>query len=240
MSRDVLLMTSAIASPPSFQAIKDRYVRLRQTLCSLVEWIRHSDFQTIVLCDGTDPAYDFTRIRAYATEHGKTLETIIFQESDRYLTLGKSYAEGEVLERALTVSAHLKDNARFWKVTGRTFVRNSTEIAAAHTEDAAAFAGPAFSLMPKGATHDPFGPQSVWTQYYLCSVPFFKAHLLKAYEATNDLSNPIECEFFRRLQGTDYAPLAVRPFIVGRNGGLDVPYDADFDPDTQNLAATFL
>lgn len=236
----VLLMTSAIRSPNAFQAITDFDARLRQTLCGLIRWIRDTSVETIVLCDGTMPTYDCARIMAFAKEYGKILETLIFRESDAYLTHGKSYAEGEVLEHAIANSAHLAEGKSFYKVTGRTFVENFDAIAALHEGDGTVFTGPASTLMPKDTPTDAFGPESVWTQFYKCDVALFKEHLMKAYEATDDTMNPIECEYFRRLQNLPYARFAARPFIVGRNGGLNLPYDADFDAETIQLADTFL
>jgi|GEM_PF-1208046 len=150
---DVILMTSAIGSPPSFLKITNHEERLHQTLCSLVRWIRDTSARTIVLCDGTMPPFDFSKVLKFAEEHGKTLEVIIFKESDNYLKYGKGYAEGEVLEYALEHSAHLSEGSSFYKVTGRTFISNFEEIRALHEKDEAVFASPAWSLMPVSA-HD--------------------------------------------------------------------------------------
>ncbi len=78
------------------------------------------------------------------------------------------------------------------------------------------------------------------TQFYKCGVDFFTKHLLRAYLDTDDKTNPIECEYFKRLQTLPHARFAIKPFIVGRNGGLNVPYDADFDDETITLARTFI
>lgn len=239
--KDVLLMGSAIRTPKAFQAITAADVRLEQTLCGLIRWIRDASVETIVLCDGSEPDYDFSRIVAFAKEHGKTLETLLFhKEEDRYETRGKSYGEGQVLEYAIAHSAHLKPGGTFYKVTGRTYIENFDAIKTLHTKDDAVFIGPASVMMPKGTPADVFGRRSVWTQFYKCGVDFFSKHLLKAYLETNDNTNPIECEYFKRLQTVPHARFAVKPFIVGRNGGLDLPYDADFTEDDKALARTFL
>lgn len=240
MERDVLLMGSAVRSPKVFQAITDPNVRLRQTLCGLIRWIRDTSVQTIVLCDGTDPDYDFARITRFATEHGKTLETLLFRESDAYLTLGKSYAEGEVLEFAIKHSSYLRDGGNFYKVTGRTFIQNFDEIKKEHVDDDSVFTGPASTMMPKDTPKDVFGPSSVWTQFYKCGVGFFKENLMMAYKNTSDVTNPIECEYFARLQSLPHARFRVRPSIIGRNGGLDMPYDGDFSAEDMALAETFI
>ncbi len=239
--RDVLLMGSAIRTPKAFQAITDPDERLSQTLCGLVRWIRDTSVGTIVLCDGTDPDYDFSRIQSFATEHGKTLEVLLFEkENDQYATRGKSYGEGQVLEHAVTHSAHLRPGGNFYKVTGRTFVENFDAIRAAHQGDDTVFTGPASIMMPKGTPTDVFGPRSVWTQFYKCGVDFFAEHLMRAYLDTNDNTNPIECEYFERLQTLPHTRFAIKPFVVGRNGGLNLPYDADFTPETIALARTFI
>ncbi len=240
--RDVLLMGSAIRTPKAFQAISATDVRLVQTLCGLIRWIRDTSVGTIVLCDGSEPDYDFSRITAYATEHGKTLETLLYRkENDRYESRGKSFGEGQVLEYAVNHSAHLQDGGTFYKVTGRTFIRNFDEIKKLHAkDDGGVFIGPASVMMPKDTPKDVFGRRSVWTQFYKCGVSFFKKHLMEAYLETNDATNPIECEYFKRLQTVPHARFAVKPFIVGRNGGLDLPYDADFDEGDVALARTFL
>lgn len=239
--RDVLLMGSAIKTPTAFQAITDQDERLLQTLCGLIRWIRDTSVRTIVLCDGTMPGYDFSRIRAFAAEHGKTLEVLLFEKgNDRYATHGKSYGEGRVLEYAVTHSAHLRPGGNFYKVTGRTFIENFDAVKAAHTGDDTVFTGPASTMMPKGTPTDAFGPRSVWTQFYKCGVDFFVEHLMRAYLDANDATNPIECAYFERLRTLPHARFAVKPFIVGRNGGLNLPYDADFDAGTVSLAETFL
>jgi hypothetical protein len=239
--RDVLLMGSAIRTPTAFQAITDQDERLLQTLCGLVRWIRDTSIDTIVFCDGTSPDYDFSRIQAFATEHGKTLEVLLFEkQDDQYSTRGKSFGEGQVLEHAVTHSAHLRPGRNFYKVTGRTFIENFDAIRAAHAGDDTVFTGPASIMMPKDTPTDTFGPCSVWTQFYKCGVDFFTKHLLRAYLDTDDKTNPIECEYFKRLQTLPHARFAIKPFIVGRNGGLNVPYDADFDDETITLARTFI
>lgn len=146
--RDVILMTSAIGSPSAFLKITNHEERLHQTLCSLVRWIRDTSPKTIVFCDGTMPSFDFSKVTRFAEEHGKTLEVILFQESDKYLKYGKGYAEGEVLEYALNHSKHLAEGGSFYKITGRTFIANFEEIRALHEKDEAVFASPAWSLMP--------------------------------------------------------------------------------------------
>lgn len=241
MERDVLLMGSAIRSPAAFQTITDERERLRQTLCGLIRWIRDTSVETIVLCDGTSPDYDFSRIETFAVTHGKTLEILLFErQNDQYATRGKSYGEGQVLEHAITHSAHLKPGGNFYKVTGRTFIENFDAIRAAHAADDAVFIGPASTMMPKSTPTDVFGPRSVWTQFYKCGVDFFATHLMRAYVETDDKANPIECEYFERLQTLPHARFAIRPFIVGRNSGLNLPYDADFDAETMALAETFM
>lgn len=241
MERDVLLMGSAIRSPAAFQAITDTDVRLRQTLCGLIRWIRDTPIETIVLCDGTQPDYDFSRIEAFAKEHGKTLEILLFtKENDQYAARGKSYGEGQVLEYAMTHSAHLKPGGNFYKVTGRTFVQNFDAIRARHTNDETVFIGPASVMMPKDTPTDMFGQRSVWTQFYKCSIDLFIKHLMNAYLETDDRTNPIECEYFKRLQHIPHARFDIKPFVVGRNGGLDLPYDADFTAEDMALAETFV
>lgn len=241
MERDVLLMGSAIRTSAAFQAIAQTDVRLEQTLCGLIRWIRDTSVTTIVLCDGSEPAYDFTRIGAYAAERGKTLEVLLFhKENDKHETHGKSHGEGRVLEYAMLHSTHLRDGGTFYKVTGRTFIRNFDAIRAEHASDEVVFTGPASTMMPIGTPTDSFGPRSVWTQFYKCGVDFFKEHLMGTYERTHDMENPIECEYFARLQNLPHARFRIRPSIVGRNGGLDLPYDADFTDDDKAFARTFL
>lgn len=148
--QDVVLITSAIGSPPLFLKITNHEERLHQTLCGLVCWIREPSARTIVLCDGTMTPFDFSKVARFAEEHGKTFEALLFQESDNFMKHGKGYAEGEVLEHALNHSKHLSDGGSFYKVTGRTFVANFDDIKKAHAGDAAVFYGPAWALMPDG------------------------------------------------------------------------------------------
>lgn len=149
--KDVILMTSAIASPAAYLVITNHEERLLQTLCGLVRWIRDTSANTIVLCDGTSPTFDFSKVQAFAKRYGKTLEILIFQESDNFLVHGKGYAEGEVIEYALTHSAHLGAGTNFYKVTGRTYVANFDEIRLEHENDDAVFFSPAWKLMPSSA-----------------------------------------------------------------------------------------
>ena len=236
---DVLLMGSAIRTGKEYQAITDGDERWIQTLCSLVRWIRDTSVDTIVFCDGSEPGVDFSKIQAFAAEHGTELELLLFtKDRDLHATRGKSFGEGQVLEYAVTHSAHLRDGGTFYKVTGRTFVRNFDELRTLHAADDVVFTGPASSLMPKGTPGDAFGPRSVWTQFYKCGVSFFKKHLMEAYRATDDRTNPIECEYFARLENLPHARFAAKPFIVGRNGGLNLPYDADFTDEDRTFART--
>lgn len=278
--KDVVLVTSAIGSPPAFLKITNHDDRLNQTLCSLVRWIRDTSAETIVVCDGTMTPFDFSKVHMFAEKHGKTLEILTFQETDNYLRHGKGYGEGEVLEYAVNNSTHLADGGSFYKVTGRTFVANFDEIKKLHANNEAVFASPAWSLMPtdgKTDTHKhlstPFrnalklGParaarravsmarilthnllsrgvlslrddDTVWTQFYKCDVAFFRKHFLKAYRHVDDSANPIEHEYHRRLRRVPYARMALRPRIVGRNAGYDLPYDEEYSDEVRAVAET--
>ncbi len=264
-AKDVLLITSSIntVAVPGL-AIRDSATRLLQTICGILCWLDCPSVQTIVFCDNSKPAYDFSRLIQEAESRGKTLEVLLFDYSKAILERGKSYGEGEVLRYAMDHSIFLRGDVAFFKITGRVFVENFEELRAMHARDPVVFRAPAWTPWKTFKPHSlreilttgaftlraswyrgrrgiRTTPQTVWTRFFKCHTAFFRKHLLHAYEQTSDRHvYHLEHAYYDHLPADSYVQLQNPCILVGRSSTHGTVLDKDYAPEIAERAKRLL
>ncbi len=254
---ETLVMTSAIETPQLlFLKVQNHDIRLFQTLCSLLAWLREPSIGIIVLCDGTMASFDFSPIVSYARKLGKTIEVLRFKESDDVMAYGKGYGEGQVMRYAIEHSVHLSENTNFFKVTGRTYVRNFQSICSSLVVESVAFStmdnqlrrNPlsrvrhwiSVNVLMRSANADT--SKALWTQFYKMNVGFYKKHLLESYRNVRDNDGYyLEHAFYDSLNNVSYASIAESIDVIGISGTSGRPYSAEnFSYEIRKQAIAFL
>lgn len=128
-----LIMTATIdVSKTPFVQLSNPKERLVQYLCALISWINFSDISSIIFCENSNTKFDFHKVKELALIQGKELEVLVFNGNLKSEIYGKGWGEGEIIEYALEHSKLLKNSFAFYKVTGRLFVDNFSEVHAAY------------------------------------------------------------------------------------------------------------
>lgn len=127
MLRDyALLITGCIDPDPGvpYLEIKDVENRRRQYIESIEFYIKETGIKRIVYCDNSS-ASEPEALNELANQRSKEFEWLSFKgDSEKAVTQGKGYGEGEIIKYALDHSALLQEANYFIKVTGRVIVRN--------------------------------------------------------------------------------------------------------------------
>jgi len=144
---EVLLITASvdIRNTP-FVTIRDSRERLLQYLMGVIAWIRLTKINTIVFCENSNTAYDFSTLIEFAKNEGKTLEVLVFSGNEGSQKYGKGYGYGKIVEYAINHSAYLNDDVNFYLISGRLFIPEFDTIQALHADTPNVFKIPAFSL----------------------------------------------------------------------------------------------
>ena len=140
---NVLLITSTLqpSGKVPFLHLRDPNERLFQTLCGLIAWIEETPLKHFVLCDNSKSSGLLTDMVAHARTLGKELELIDFSgDAGMAIAKGKGYGEGEIVAYALAHSAMLQNCKSFYKITGRTFIKNFNVLHAHNEKDPVVFA----------------------------------------------------------------------------------------------------
>jgi len=248
---DVLLVTSTLRPENivPYVALRDPRERLFQTLCSLVAWVDLTPLRRFVVCDSSGASGNLGKIARYAQEQGKEMELIEFIGDNRRVALqGKGYGEGEIVARALHHSALLRECASFYKITGRTFVRNFNPLHARHARDPVVFAlggRPWKSRLRGRLASIPFflrrwENRTVATIFYKSSPVFFRTQLIDRYREVDDRQG-------RWLEHAYYVPsmrngvtFSSEPIIVGVSGSSGGRYSLHPYPDDVQARARAL
>ena len=80
---EVLLITASvdIRNTP-FVTIRDSRERLLQYLMGVIAWIKLTKINTIVFCENSNTAYNFSKLIEFAKNEGKTLEVLVFSGNE--------------------------------------------------------------------------------------------------------------------------------------------------------------
>jgi len=128
-TRPVALVLSATITPPAnAPALKrrDPALRLADYADAMRFYLGVSDrvVDRIVFIDNSATDLSLLKARCSDVRHAKRVEWISFQGNDHDPTLGKGYGEFRLLDHGIASSDLLRDDERFWKLTGRLIVRN--------------------------------------------------------------------------------------------------------------------
>lgn len=227
---DTLVVTSCLT--PSIDtacvSIRDHHARLEQLCCSLLAWANEKTIKKVIVCDNSDPQYNFLPLRQLFDNQGKQLEILLFRgDTKKTAEKGKGYGEGEILKHILENSKLIGSCKTFFKVTGRVYVKNFEEIEKLHQCDDRVFDNPiptlrrfakkvAVSIAPQSR----HGIGRVNTVLYKCDREFFMHYLLNRYELVNDAipGRTLEHVYFRPLIRKGFSAFKTKPVFVGYSG----------------------
>jgi hypothetical protein len=151
---------------------------------------------------------------------GVPVEQISYEQNSNEISLrGKGYGEGELIRFALNNSRFLKEEENFFKSSGKTYVRNLSEIYDLICEAKVA------SLFWKHLGDGTW--MMLWAdcRFYFSSREFAIQQLLPAYSQADDRDKGA-CEFhvYQILNEKLKLVNALRPQISGFSGGTGLPY----------------
>ncbi len=212
---DALLITACIKPTiNNFISIKDEQARLNSYLDALDFWITQSEFKYLVFCENSNFEYDYTPLKKKALKHGKELEVILFIGNEKVMDFGKGFAEGEIIEHALSKSELLRQTDSFYKVTGRIKIANINKILSIHSDDENYF-----NLAAPGA-------KSVDTRFFKVNIDFYKEKLLKKYEEVRDEEGIyLEVVFYNHLSRLSPSSFKRYPIAKGISASTGTTYE---------------
>ena len=223
---NTLIVTSSILPVTEAAGVKiiDPSARLFQLCCSMVSWAGVPEINNIILCDNTQPEYNFQPLYALMKLKKKNLEVFTFAgDRKKVAEKGKGYGEGEILRYIFDHSQLIRRSRSFYKVTGRIFVRNFSKIHQQERKSLRLFDNPiplyrryakqwAVRLLPSSR----HGRGMVRTVFYKCDTRFFLKQLLVQYENVNDCSRfYLEHAYFYPLIRHGFATFKIKPSLVG-------------------------
>lgn len=233
---ETLVVTSAVRTTDRYLVVKDHDTRLAQLVCGLLCWITRSRVRSIVLCDNTMPDAPFAALRSLAARHGKRLEVLLFAgDRDRVARYGKGYGEGEILRHVLEHSALVREARAFYKITGRVFVENFDEVAAAAAGRTTVFdlrtaawkraCWRVVARTPAAARLRARGVGHLRTVFYKCGVDYYRRHLLDCHTMLDDRAGrTFESQMFWPVVRHGFDVFPVPPRLTGQCAGTGKPY----------------
>ena len=223
---DTLIVTSSIhpvIEAPGVNIIEPS-ARLFQLCCSLISWADVPEINNFVLCDNTQPEYNFQPLQQLMEKNKKNFELFIFAgDREKVAERGKGYGEGEILRYLFDHSQLIRRSKSFYKVTGRIFVRNFSEIHQKQLKNQKVFDNPiplyrryAKKWAVKLHASSRHGRGMVRTVFYKCDTRFFFNKLLMQYENVNDRSRfYLEHAYFYPLIKNGFSTFKIKPSLVG-------------------------
>lgn len=214
LDNSALLITGCVFpdNKQRFLVLTDHKERYRQYIDSIKFYILNSDFKNIIFCDNSKCMYDKTsKLYELAEKNGKKFEWISFEgDSQKVVTVGKGYGEGEIIEYAINNSILLKTVASFAKVTGRLKISNIRKI----TQNVQCKKN-YFNL-------DIYRAKGIDTRFYVCDIEFYNKYLMHAYKEASELKKDrvLEDVFYLILiANKKWKNLPDYPLFLGVSGG---------------------
>ncbi len=216
-----VLITTANNPPGGLPFLKmtDPVLRVIAAKAALYFWVAQG-IQQIVLADATGTnlltEYEWEEIDKTETR----IEQINYaQASESVIKYGKGYGEGKLIEYAVDHSELLGKVECFFKCTGKVYVRNFPEIAAAIRKHNMS------SLFWKHIGDDGTAMKP-WAdcRFYYTSKGFARKHLIPAYLASDDSVTVCENQIYEALNRNMEIGRSIRPFIAGYAGGTGEAY----------------
>jgi hypothetical protein len=216
-----VLITTANKPPDRLPFLKmtDPVMRVVAAKAALYFWVAQG-IQQIVLADATGnnllTEHEWEEIDKSET----SIEQINYkQASDSVIKHGKGYGEGKLIEYAVNNSALLARVEYFFKCTGKTYVRNFSDIAGAiKTRNAQGLFWK--HIGDDGTAMKPWAD----CRFYYTSKTFAKEHLIPAYLASDDNVAFCENQIYEMLNRNMEVSRCLRPFIMGYSGATGEPY----------------
>lgn len=182
---------------------------------SLQRYICDTKFNPIVFIDNSGYPLDVNKYEQMASEHGKAFEFLKGTECKAEVEKhGKGYGDALLVEEALAQSKLLANEAFFYKITGRIFLKNSDSIiksCSRHRNEFIAYDGMGW----------------VMTYLFKANIADYKRVMKDVYLQCDDKScRDMEICFGLRLyaSGLDIGCFRTYPDIEGTMGTSSVPY----------------
>lgn len=132
INEPVLLLTGTIDSGVYHNVgnkITDVSERLHQYESCIERYINDTPFKKIVFIENSSYPFEFEKYEKMACGGGKQFEFISGTVCvDEVVAFGKSYGDAFLIAEALEKSYLLKNADTFYKITGRIFLKNASEL----------------------------------------------------------------------------------------------------------------
>jgi hypothetical protein len=216
-----LLITTAVNPPPGipYLALTNPSMRALSSKAALYFWITKG-LRKIVIADATETQLLTDHELRDIVALGVQIEQLAYaQNVDEVRARGKGYGEGKLIEFALHNSALLKTETRFFKSSGKTFVRNFREISGVIDTHRIS------TIFWKGSVGDDLWKSWADARFFYTTKDFALKHLVPCYLQSDDKSAACEFQICEMLSRTASFGYAVRPLIHGLSGyaGEDYP-----------------
>lgn len=205
-------------------------MRVIAAKAALYFWVTQG-IEQIVLADATETNLLTEQEAAEIDESETRVEQISYKQADEdVIKKGKGYAEGKLIEYALDNSELLAREERFFKCTGKLYVRNFSNIV--ETIKSNSLSNLFWRHMGDGTSTRSWAD----CRFYYTTKSFAKNHLIPAYLASDDGDAACEYHLHETLDRNMKIGRAIRPFIAGYSGGSG---DAYFDSSLGSLDQAF-
>lgn len=253
-----LIVTSAIDPTENtpFLRLTDPQLRLFQTYCSLICWIRETKIANIVLCDNSGTDHTFSELASLAEQHHKRLEVLVFRgDHAKIHAQGKGYGEGEIMKYVMENSVFLREDTAFYKVTGRIFIDGFDALHDAHASRSVVFYLPAIlkrwkRILLRAAVRNRalssvfrlFRETFVVTTFYKCTKQYYVDNLLDRFRHVDDRRGYwLEHALMESLLANGFDVFSMRPRFVGMSASTGLLYDdVDYSDEVKNFATLLL
>lgn len=217
--QNIVLLTASIdpaASNTPLTQITNAQVRLDQYIRNINRLIESRAFDVIIFCENTNYVFDHTALLEKAGNNKVEIEFLRFTGNySKVSELGKGYGEGEIIKYAIENSKYLKENAVFYKLTGRIFITNIKQIVRMDQQKDVIF----IKAQRTASVID--------ARFFKTSVTFFKEHLISVFTEVNDhQKNYLEMVYFKKLSKVDgIQKFSEFPKFTGLSGSTGEKYD---------------
>ena len=252
-----LIITSAINPSKNvpFLKIRDPNQRLFETYCCLTSWIIKTKIKKIIICDNTGIDHDFNRIKKLAEKYQKKFEILIFNgDHEKVAAQGKGFGEGEIMEHVMANSRLLKQDASFYKITGKAFIDNFNSIYRKSKNKKVVFNLEmkwwkkivrrciANSSVLSSYFQRLLIGRRVPTYFYKCSKKYYINFLKNCHHQVNDFNNYyLEHSFYLPLIKNGYYSFKEKPRIVGYTASQGILFhNIDYSDEIKRKANEFL
>lgn len=213
-----LVITGCIQpSPDQELAIKDKNIRLKQYIESIVFYVDNSVFTKIIFCENSN-CHDeiFEKLKIYATSKNKAFEHLPFQGDEEIVKKhsNKGCGEDEIMCYVFNNSYLISSVNTFFKVTGRLKLVNINDI-----------------VMRCKLKNNYFlryiygGYNWLDTRFYLMPTDYYLKNVIQCYKRTGNYALPYEQVYFYLIK--QYRGFAFYPMVQGVSGGNNHIYDND-------------